>query len=51
MNFATVIVLLIVAVLVIVAIRIMRSSKGTCSCNDNKKSSCSNCSVDCPFKK
>ena len=50
MNWATFIVLLVVAVLVIVALRVLRMGKGSCTCDDNKKSGCAGCSADCPFK-
>lgn len=51
MNWATVIVLLVVLSLVVVAIRVLRMGKGGCACGDKKKSSCSGCSVDCPFRR
>lgn len=51
MNLATVIVLLVVLALVIVAIRNLRKGKGSCTCGEKKKSSCSGCSVDCPFRR
>ena len=50
MNWATAIVLLVVTALVLVAIFSLRKGKGGSSCCDNKKSSCSGCSVDCPFR-
>ena len=51
MNLATIIVLLVVAALVIVAVHTLQSGKSNCSCDDKKKSSCSGCSVDCPFRR
>ena len=55
MNWATGIVLLVVATFVILAIRILRTGKGSCSCGENTKrtnnySKCSSCSAECPFK-
>ena len=55
MNFPTVIVLLVVAALVIVAIRALRMDKGKCSCSENNKTSvnynkCASCSANCPLK-
>ena len=49
MNWATVIVLLVVLALVAFAVYFLR--KGKSSCCDNKKNSCSGCSVDCPFRR
>ena len=51
MNWATGIVLLVVATFVILAIRILRTGKGSCSCGDKKQSGCAGCSVDCPFRR
>ena len=51
MNLPTVIVLLVVAGLVVVAVRVLRKGKGGCSCGDKKKSSCSGCSADCPLRR
>ncbi len=56
MNWPTVIVLLVVLAMVVVAIRVLRSGNGTCSCGkDGKKpehcSGCASCSADCPFKR
>ena len=55
MNLATVIVLLVIAALVIVAIRALRTNKDSCSCGGNAKkdncSSCTHCSANCPLKK
>ena len=50
MNWATAIVLLIVAALVIVAIRALRTNKNSC-CGDKKQSGCAGCSLDCPFRR
>ena len=51
MNWATGIVLLVVLGLVVLAVKALRSGKGSCSCGDKKKSGCSGCSVDCPFRR
>jgi len=51
MNCATAIVLLVVAALVGLAVKALRSGKGSCSCDGKKKSGCGGCSVDCPFRK
>jgi preprotein translocase subunit SecG len=52
MNWATVIVLLVVAVLVIIAVRILQKGRGNDSCcGDNKKNGCAGCSIDCPFRR
>ncbi len=51
MNLATVIVLLIVLAMVVAAIHFLRMGKGKCSCGEKKKSGCSDCTVDCPFRK
>ncbi len=56
MNWATVIVLLIVLTFVVLAVKAMRGGKGSCSCNENAKKSgnyskCAGCSADCPFKR
>ena len=51
MNLPTIIVLLVVLAMVVIAIRFLRSGKGNCSCGDKKKSGCSGCSVDCPFRR
>ena len=41
MNWATVIVLLVVLALVFVAVRSLRSGKGQCACDDKKQNGCS----------
>ncbi|MBR5911795.1 MAG: FeoB-associated Cys-rich membrane protein [Bacteroidales bacterium] len=51
MNWATIIVLLVVAALVFVALRSLRSGKSQGSCSDKKQDGCSGCSVDCPFRR
>lgn len=56
MNFATVIVLLVVLALVVLAVVALRKGKGSCSCCDgkNKKTGgnqCASCNVNCPFRK
>ena len=52
MNWATVIVLLVVLALVALAIIGLRKGKGSCSCGDkSKKNGCSGCPVDCPFRR
>ena len=51
MNLPTIIVLLVVAALVGLAVKALRSGKGSCSCEDKKKSGCAGCSVDCPFRR
>ena len=54
MNLPTIIVLLVVLGLVIVAIRIMRMSKGSCSCNGKttkqETNKCASCSANCPLR-
>ena len=55
MNLPTIIVLLIVLAMVIVAIRILRTGKGKCSCGENTKqeahyNKCASCSANCPLK-
>ena len=56
MNWATIIVLLVVLAMVIVAIRALQAGKGSCSCGENckkdeKSSGYAGCSVDCPFRR
>jgi len=51
MNLATGIVLLVVLTLVVLAVKALRSGKGSCSCGDKKQSGCAGCSVDCPFRR
>ena len=50
MNLPTVIVLLVVMALVIVAVHILRTGKGSCSCGEKKKSGCAGCTANCPLK-
>ena len=53
MNLPTVIVLLVVLTLVIIAIKAMRSGKGSCACEEvetKKESKCASCSANCPLK-
>jgi hypothetical protein len=51
MNLPTAIVLLVVLAMVVAAIHFLRMGKGKCSCGENKKSGCSGCSMDCPFRR
>ena len=56
MNLASVIVLLVVLAMVIVALRVLRTGKGKCSCESNTKKTgsgnkCAGCALDCPFKR
>ena len=55
MNLPTAIVLLAVLAMVIVAIRIMRTGKGSCSCGSTgkrteNKGKCASCTANCPLK-
>lgn len=54
MNLATAIVLLVILAMVVVAIRAMRTGKGSCSCGENGKKTmngkCASCSAECPLK-
>ena len=53
MNWATVIVIVVVLALVAWAVYGLRKGKGKgkSSCCEDKKSGCSGCSVDCPFRR
>ena len=56
MNLPTVIILLVVLAMVIVALRVLRTGKGKCSCDSNTKKTasgnkCAGCAFDCPFKR
>ncbi len=51
MNLATIIVLALVAIIVVIDIIALSRGKGRCSCGDKKKSGCSDCSLDCPFRR
>ena len=55
MNLPTVIELLVVFAMVIAAIRIMRTGKGSCSCGSTSKKTenkgkCASCTANCPLK-
>ena len=54
MNFATVIVLMVVLGLVVLAVHGLRRGKGSCSCGDGKDKKtggkCASCHVDCPLR-
>ena len=55
MNLPTVIVLLVVLAMVVVAIRMMRTGKGSCSCGSTgkrteNKGKCASCTANCPLK-
>ena len=55
MNLPTIIVLLVVLALVVMAIKAMRSGKGSCTCCENAKqeanyNKCASCSANCPLK-
>ena len=53
MNLPTIIVLLVVLTLVVIAIKAMRSGKGSCACEEvgkKKGSKCASCSAKCPLK-
>ncbi len=49
MNLPTIIVLVVVAALVVVAIRALRKDKH--SCCESGKNNCAGCAVDCPFRR
>ena len=55
MNFATVIVLLVVLGLVVLAVVALRKGRSVGSCCDGKPKKtgggCASCNVDCPFRR